>query len=605
MSSLRNFACISLGAWLAGCGLTLDTTLDPDAGGGVTADAGGAADAAAPMDAAQPPDDAGVPPPGDATVTPDDAGADAACADADGDGVSTCEGDCDDGDPTVHPGAPMICGDGVDNGCLGVAGDEAACMGIGTYVSERTGAPGNPGTQALPVLTIMEAQNNAIRIGGGVDVYVATGTYPESVRMVDRVAVRCGYEASGWTRDIAAHVATIAPPTPAGVVFGTGTGPETELEGCTVVGQPGVSSSAAVSFDAGSSGTLSLCTVRGGDNESGRSIAISIYAAGSDVSAVDNAGLPLIADNQIHLGRARNWSGSLPAATFGILAFRTNASITGNRIELADMQTAQRAIDLRRMLPGAKVWQNVIRPSGGRSDNVAGISIVGGAVEISRNDVFAGPCVGWCMSVEILGAPTELVIRNNQIYAGPSETSRSSGIAFEAEGLGPGDVPNVLVHSNLVVGAARGTSASAIAFLGAPTHVRGGRVLSNILYGGNGPGGYAIYELNDRYDPERLEANMLFLPSTGGALGAALYLDEGVVAISRIADVLLLPEHGSVPSRNDGCAVIDPRPDGDPHLPSTSSCVDMGTGVEGPPDDFEGDPRPSRGGYDPGLDEVP
>ncbi|MCH8981164.1 SMP-30/gluconolactonase/LRE family protein, partial [candidate division KSB1 bacterium] len=40
------------------------------------------------------------------------------CPDSDSDGVTTCDGDCDDGDPTVFPGAPELC-DGVDNNCDG------------------------------------------------------------------------------------------------------------------------------------------------------------------------------------------------------------------------------------------------------------------------------------------------------------------------------------------------------------------------------------------------------------------------------------------------------------------------------------------------------
>ncbi len=49
------------------------------------------------------------------------------CTDGDGDGVSTCEGDCDDSDPTVHFGAIEIC-DGQDNTCDGRS-DPAECTG--------------------------------------------------------------------------------------------------------------------------------------------------------------------------------------------------------------------------------------------------------------------------------------------------------------------------------------------------------------------------------------------------------------------------------------------------------------------------------------------
>src|SRR5688500_8269316 len=39
-----------------------------------------------------------------------------ACDDVDGDRVTTCDGDCDDGDAETFPGAVDVC-DGVDNDC--------------------------------------------------------------------------------------------------------------------------------------------------------------------------------------------------------------------------------------------------------------------------------------------------------------------------------------------------------------------------------------------------------------------------------------------------------------------------------------------------------
>ncbi|PYT16502.1 MAG: hypothetical protein DMF51_04585, partial [Acidobacteria bacterium] len=48
------------------------------------------------------------------------------CPDADHDGFSTCDGDCNDSNPAVHPGAPEVC-NGVDDDCNGQVDD-----GLGT-----------------------------------------------------------------------------------------------------------------------------------------------------------------------------------------------------------------------------------------------------------------------------------------------------------------------------------------------------------------------------------------------------------------------------------------------------------------------------------------
>lgn len=50
---------------------------------------------------------------------------DTVATDDDGDGVTEMEGDCDDTNPDAYPGAPEVCGDGIDTDCDGV---DATCL---------------------------------------------------------------------------------------------------------------------------------------------------------------------------------------------------------------------------------------------------------------------------------------------------------------------------------------------------------------------------------------------------------------------------------------------------------------------------------------------
>src|SRR5262249_53083157 len=59
------------------------------------------------------------------------------CSDSDADGVTDCAGDCDDHNPSAHPGAHETC-DGIDNDCNGVADDGPRSTTRGIRASART-----------------------------------------------------------------------------------------------------------------------------------------------------------------------------------------------------------------------------------------------------------------------------------------------------------------------------------------------------------------------------------------------------------------------------------------------------------------------------------
>lgn len=166
----------------------------------------------------------------------DDGGADR--TDADGDGFRTDEGDCDDQDPRIYPGAPEGC-DAVDNDCDGgvpvplwvpgehatvQAGIDAAvdgdvvCVEAGTW-SERidysgkaievAGADG-PAATTLdgggtgPVVTIATAETDAVLHGftvTGGDATNAAGIYIEGANAVLQDVIATGNTCSAsWCR---------------------------------------------------------------------------------------------------------------------------------------------------------------------------------------------------------------------------------------------------------------------------------------------------------------------------------------------------------------------------------------------------------------------
>lgn len=72
------------------------------------------------------------------------------------------------------------------------------------YVSPN-GNGSNPGTREAPLLTIQSAIDAAAAAGDGTDVYVAQGTYPESLTLASEVSVYGGFDPVSWEFDPAAR----------------------------------------------------------------------------------------------------------------------------------------------------------------------------------------------------------------------------------------------------------------------------------------------------------------------------------------------------------------------------------------------------------------
>ena len=77
------------------------------------------------------------------------------------------------------------------------------------YVSP-TGSDLNAGTRELPKRSVQAAIDEAAGRADGTDVYVAAGTYYESLTLASGVSIYGGYEPSRWLRDPSQHGVTIA-----------------------------------------------------------------------------------------------------------------------------------------------------------------------------------------------------------------------------------------------------------------------------------------------------------------------------------------------------------------------------------------------------------
>ncbi len=169
------------------------------------------------------------------TDTDTDADPDPDQTDDDGDGYSEEDGDCDDTDAAIHPGAEELC-DGVDNDCDGISdadfdhdGDTVQdCADFCPLLVDVNAAPGGTGYHDAPFQLIQDGIDATV-LTGCYEVEVDEGTYYEQLDTL-------GYPVHVYGRFGAA--ATVVDAGGAGSVLTIATGEDrtTVIEGLTLTG---------------------------------------------------------------------------------------------------------------------------------------------------------------------------------------------------------------------------------------------------------------------------------------------------------------------------------------------------------------------------------
>ncbi len=160
---------------------------------------------------------------------------DSAPADLDGDGWTEAQGDCDDGDPAVHPGAEELC-NGVDDDCDGVLadGEDADADGDGALAcddcddSDATVLPGAAGVHHVPDdhASIPDAIAAA---APGDTICVRPGTWVGIVALQGRDVRLVGMGGPEGTILDGDELGSV-------VIIDRGEGPDTIVEGFTITG---------------------------------------------------------------------------------------------------------------------------------------------------------------------------------------------------------------------------------------------------------------------------------------------------------------------------------------------------------------------------------
>ncbi len=501
--------------------------------------------------------------------------------------------------------------------------DPADCPADGgTFVSAMTGAESNPGTRTMPVRTIAAGIARAKALGGSQAVFVAQGDYPEKVTLAEGIDLNGGYECNPascrWTRDIATFTATITNQDFEGVLAPPGVTSATLLAGFTIRGMGGVPPSAPGSAGvtiAGSAPTVRGNKIVGGNVTGGgatsadRSIGVAVRGTGSNIVAIEN--------NEITGGTGVGVSAAISLDNIG--GARSVATVTANVLRSGPARRST-GISAFGAGPGTVIANNDIttgNATGGASNGIETTSpLVITGNRINADAPMVGTCAQtnlWCAGITSYSAT--LTITNNVIY-GPKGFRTAAVFLTELE-TPAGDV---IINGNYlngggsggsVSGTTRNESAGVVVSIGQCDNcgLTGviGRVRNNIIDGGinlNRYGGREDPSQQKTAELEALDANDIVFSAVLPNRNDVLYRQVPDFGTPTDIKSLTALNQMSFPpaSLNDS---VDPELDATWHLSAQSPCINAGIATESPGTDFEGDLRPSAGGYDIGPDERP
>jgi hypothetical protein len=553
------------------------------------------------------------------------------CIDADHDGFFAqglpcgTSPDCNDANPAVHPGAPEVCGDGLDNDCNGVV--DGGCAVAGRYVSAVIGSDLNPGTAQAPFKTIAKGIAAAVALGGAQAVLVAEGNYPEKVTLVEGISLvgghHCTMQACTWARDPLLYDTVIVDQDFEGVLAPSTITRNTRLDGFRVVGVGGAPTTApgtAALTLKGGTPVIMGSRILGGDVTGGtvglnRSIGIAILAAAPGTPGA------LIYGNDIRGGASTASTSAILIDTtytsFGSTApavIVTNTIRGGNGLD-TDGITAL-ASGPGTLIAGNDVLVGTASPGGAAWGITVSTFYVNTTATIDANRINvdqanAGACSGTVLCGGIHNLSATAIITNNVVFGVKARMSRAV-LLEQISSVPGGPAGAVVLNANYLDGGGEGLTAfpstsaavevrnscpycGTIAFLG--------KSRNNVLLGGQNQSRYGVYEsevFGLQNHPAALENNDFTFAAAAGRTDVVYHLwnfpvANDITTVAGVNQLIFFPASANFSA--------DPQVDATFHLLAGSPCINAGTSTEAPTADMDGEPRPQGGAFDVGSDE--